>query len=121
MGTYHIIDGSYVTVVYPGQKKTCGRCHQTAVKCAGNGIAKKCEEKCGPKVQLKDHMKEHWANIGFMPEEFSLSVENYDPHDVTNDVDIKEATKAVVLRSRFGLLLGYYADMLFTKNPEAFQ
>ena len=38
-----------------------------------------------------------------------------------NEVDIKEAAKAVVLRSRFGLLLGYYADTLFTNDTQAFQ
>ena len=38
-----------------------------------------------------------------------------------NDVDVMEAAKTVILRSRFGLLLGYYADMLFKNNPEAFK
>ena len=38
-----------------------------------------------------------------------------------NDVDVMNAAKTVILRSRFGLLLGYYADMLFQNNPEAFQ
>ena len=55
MGSYHIIDGAYMTVFYSGQKKTCGRCHQTALACVGNGIARRCEEKLGPKVQLKDY------------------------------------------------------------------
>ena len=38
-----------------------------------------------------------------------------------NDVDELAAAKTVILRSRFGLLLGYYADMLFANNPEAFR
>ena len=39
----------------------------------------------------------------------------------SSEVDIKEAAKAVVLRNRLGLLLGYYADMLFTNDVEAFR
>ena len=38
-----------------------------------------------------------------------------------SSVDTVEAAKTVVLRSRFGLLLGYYADMLFKDNPQAFE
>ena len=38
-----------------------------------------------------------------------------------SEVDVLEAAKTVILRSRFGLLLGYYADMLFNNKPEAFQ
>ena len=37
-----------------------------------------------------------------------------------SEVDVMEAAKTVILRSRFGLLLGYYADMLFTNKPEEF-
>ena len=37
-----------------------------------------------------------------------------------NVVDVMDAAKTVILRSRFGLLLGYYADMLFKDNAEAF-
>ena len=29
MGTYHHIDGAKVREVYPGNTRTCGRCHQT--------------------------------------------------------------------------------------------
>lgn len=29
-------------------------------------------------------------------------------------------TEAVILRARFSLLLGYYADMMFTEHQEAF-
>ena len=90
MGSYHIIDGAYVTISYLGQKKTCGRCHQTALPCPGNGIAKKCEEKLGPKIQLKEHMRNHWEKIGFVPDNFSLPTGEDDTNDVTNDVEIKE-------------------------------
>ena len=38
-----------------------------------------------------------------------------------SEMDVMDAAKTVILRSRFGLLLGYYADMLFQNNPEAFR
>ena len=38
-----------------------------------------------------------------------------------SEVDVMDAAKTVILRSRFGLLLGYYADMLFNNKPEAFE
>lgn len=31
-----------------------------------------------------------------------------------------DTAKAVVLRARFSLLLGYYADMIFVEHPDAF-
>jgi hypothetical protein len=37
-----------------------------------------------------------------------------------NEVEAFDAAKTVILRARFGLLLGYYADMLFANNPVAF-
>ena len=45
IGTYHLIDGQKVTVRYPGQQQTCARCHETAKKCKGDAIARKCETK----------------------------------------------------------------------------
>ena len=35
IGSYHAIDGQKVTVRYPGQQQTCGRCHQTPRVCKG--------------------------------------------------------------------------------------
>ena len=72
MGTFHLIDGVNVTVRYAGQRRTCGRCHQTSVACPGGGWAKTCEEKGGPRVTLREHMTDLWAAIGFKPAEFSL-------------------------------------------------
>ena len=70
MGTFHIIDGISVTVRYSGQRRTCGRCYQTAISCPGGGWAKTCEENEGPKVTLQDHMLQLWSSIGFQPREF---------------------------------------------------
>ena len=33
MGTFHLIDGANVMVSYPGQRKTCGRCHSDSRTC----------------------------------------------------------------------------------------
>lgn len=37
------------------------------------------------------------------------------PHN-TPDMDEFENAKAILLKNRFSLLLGYYADILFTQN-----
>ena len=75
MGTFHLIDGMNVTVRYAGQRRTCGRCHQTAVNCPGNGWAKACEEVEGPRVTLREHMTNLWSAIGYKPSEFKLQYE----------------------------------------------
>ena len=97
LGSFHIIDGANVSVMYVGQKKTCGRCYQTSSHCLGRGIAKKCEENSGVRVKLVDHMKEHWEAIGFKVENFKLDTEDDDNNDavkqVTEDVPIKEGYK----------------------------
>ena len=41
------------------------------------------------------------------------------PHNQPG-MDEMENAKAVILLNRFSLLLGYYADILFTQNPQAF-
>ena len=77
-GSYHILDGAKVMMSYPGQKKTCGRCHQIPGKCPGNGFAQTCEAKNGQRVPLIDHMKAHWDAIGFSPSLFQLNLDDDD-------------------------------------------
>ena len=60
MGTYHLLDGAKITDIYPGQRKTCGRCLKTAKDCFGKAIARNCESKNRQRVMLSDHMKAHW-------------------------------------------------------------
>ena len=60
MDSFHIIDGVRVTVSYPGQRRTCGRCHQTSTECPGGGIARSCEVNGGEKVDLRVHMENLW-------------------------------------------------------------
>ena len=75
LGSYHIIDGVKVMISYSGQIKTCGRCHKTSRDCIGGGYAKQCELKNGPRVNLGDHMAEHWKNINFSPSNFKLFID----------------------------------------------
>ena len=57
MGTYHFLGGRRVRVIYPGNTRTCGRCHQPPTTCPGDGIASKCREKDGPSTYIHQHMK----------------------------------------------------------------
>ena len=72
MGTYHLIDGESVTVSYSGQRRTCGRCHQDGRTCPGGGWARACEEKGTPRLEMRDHMRKLWAEIGFKPDGYEL-------------------------------------------------
>ena len=40
MGTYHLLDGAKITVMYPGQKKTCGRCQMNVLVMQSPGNVK---------------------------------------------------------------------------------
>ena len=75
IGTYHVIDGQRVTIRYPGQLQTCARCHNTARTCLGKGIARKCEELGGEKVDFSDHIAKLWNDIGYSPEKVEINVD----------------------------------------------
>ena len=79
MGTYHYLDGCRIKIFYRGNIKTCGRCHETAQSCPGEGLANQCHEAGGPRVTLVEHMRKIWALIGFKPSNFTL------PDDQIND------------------------------------
>ena len=64
LDSFHLIDGVRVTVSYPGQRRTCGRCHLTGSNCPGSGLAKECEENGGRKIDLRHHMENLWRSIG---------------------------------------------------------
>ena len=72
MGTYHFLDGAKVRIYYRGNKKTCGRCHAVAGSCLGEGFAKDCHTNGGERVDLADHMRTIWQEIGFTPSSFEL-------------------------------------------------
>jgi hypothetical protein len=87
MSSYHLIDGVKVQVFYPGQRKTCGRCHKTALECPGKGFARDCNS---PRVKLSDFMKAHWESIKFEPSSFVLAME--EDEDVSHaDIEIKDS------------------------------
>ena len=92
MGSYHILDGVNIRVNYSGQRKTCGRCHNTGATCPGGGIARVCEVNHGPRVSLKEHMRKHWEEIKFEPSNFRLDTLEENDMD-TFDLPIKENEK----------------------------
>ena len=67
MGSYHLIDGLKVSVRYPGQRQTCGRCHNVPQHCPGKGIAKKCESEGGDRVDFADYIQHLWNRVGYSP------------------------------------------------------
>ena len=85
IGTYHVLDGQKVTVRYPGQLQTCARCHNTARTCLGRGMARKCEELGGEKVDLSDYIEKLWREIGYSPENVEV---NTDLDDIYEDEDM---------------------------------
>ena len=54
MGTYHYIGNNKVKILYRGNSKTCGRCHEEANRYPGRGIANKCDNERTP---LDVHMR----------------------------------------------------------------
>ena len=81
IGTYHVLDGQKVTVRYPGQLQTCARCHSTARTCVGKGLARRCEELGGKKVDLSDHILKLWSEIGYSPEKVELCADLNEIHE----------------------------------------
>ena len=70
LGSYHIIDGEKVSIRYSGQEWTCARCHQLKSFCPGAAVARNCT---ADRILLSDHMKKHWDNIGYQPDNNSMN------------------------------------------------
>ena len=66
MGTYHLVDGAKVRFVYPGNTRTCARCHQVPSLCPGGGLARECAGQGGRRVPLIAHMRQLWERTGFV-------------------------------------------------------
>ena len=75
LGSYHYIDNQKVSMRYPGQQQTCARCFQPSKHCRGRGLAKKCEEAGGHRIEFTDYILNLWKTIGYSPE----SSESEDP------------------------------------------
>ena len=52
------MDGARVRVIYPGNTRTCARCHSPPNQCPGNGIARQCEAEGTDRVSLSLHLKQ---------------------------------------------------------------
>ena len=82
IGSYHVIECQKVSLRYPGQQQTCGRCHQTPLKCIGKGIAKRCQAEGGVRVEFTDYILGLWKRIGYSPQNLELdNVSNDDEAD----------------------------------------
>ena len=69
MGSFHLIKGCKVKIVYQGNVPTCGRCHGPPNKCPGRGVARECKEKGGPWVPLMVHMRKLWDFLDSPPKQ----------------------------------------------------
>ena len=93
MGTYHLINNDKVRVAYPGNTRTCGRCHQAPGSCPGGGIARECGEQGGDRITLYHHMKKTWTKIKYDPD--TEPVDNDEHHaedDIPNLSEINETS-----------------------------
>ena len=85
LGTYHVIDGQRVTARYSGQQQTCARCFGSPQSCPGKGMAKRCEQEGGLKMEFNLYIQQLWNKIGYVPAEVELSP------DINSEHAIQEA------------------------------
>ena len=63
--SYAILDGKRVMVRHQGQRWTCARCHGDRESCPGEADAKKCEDKGGAKVDLRQAWLAQLEKVGY--------------------------------------------------------
>ena len=63
MESYHILDGARVKVIYPGNTRTCARCHCAPSQHPGDGLVKQCEAKGTDSIPLTTHLKLLWSKL----------------------------------------------------------
>ena len=73
IGSYHVLEGQKVSLKYPGQQQTCGRCHKTPKHCKGGGIAKKRQAEGGARIEFTDYILDLWKSVGYCPAETKLT------------------------------------------------
>ena len=83
--SYHVLFGQKVTVRYPGQKQTCGRCFNSSDMCMGGGVAKRCENARGQKRDFSEFIPEMWQSIQYAPADIEIA-SLYDDHGETPDL-----------------------------------
>ena len=86
LGSYHILDGQKVTIRYPGQQQTCGRCLRIATECSGRGIAKKCEAAGGVRQDFVDYINDLWKAIDYSP---NWNRQEYTSSESSEDIDLQ--------------------------------
>ena len=74
IGSYHLIEGQKISLRYQGQQQTCGRCHETSRKCKGGGMARKCQDEGGLKVEFSKYISDLWRTIGYTPSKEHLGL-----------------------------------------------
>ena len=79
-----------MTVSYPGQRRTCGRCHQTSTECPGDELARVCEVNGGEKVDLRNHMENLWKKIGYKPHNTEERENEESEDEILDDIQVKE-------------------------------
>ena len=90
LGSYHVIDGAKVTLRFPGQQKTCARCHKTPAQCKGKGVARQCEAEGGVKVDFVDYILDLWREIGYSPDNVELGEDLNLDLDAGSEVKVQE-------------------------------
>ena len=92
IGSYHFIDGQKISLRYPGQQQTCGRCHEISSRCIGKGIARNCEAGGGPKLEFSDYILALWKKIGYSPAANTEIVEEESEMIEFNDQEVNSFT-----------------------------
>lgn len=110
IGSAHIIDGEKISIRYPGQTKTCNKCHQQSSTCPGKGLAKECSAE---KILLSQHMISYWKHINFKPETTEMNEVDVEtdeeqaktvdevrnkPPTVSNDTELSKRYSGVVIK-----------------------
>jgi hypothetical protein len=115
IGSAHIIDGEKVSIRYPGQTKTCNKCHQPSNTCPGKGMAKDCSSE---KILLSQHMISYWNQINFKPETTDMNEVDIETdeeiaktvHEVKNKPNKVQTTTALSNRYNGVVVKGFMKD-----------
>ena len=62
-------------VIYPGNTRTCARCHSAPSQCPGHGIARQCEANGTDRVPITTHLKQLWNRLDTINSERSRITE----------------------------------------------
>ena len=106
----HIIDGEKVSIRYPGQAKTCNKCHQKSPACPGKGLAKDCTAE---KILLSEYMLTYWTAIKFKPETTEMNEVDIDENEkAENVIETKDQVKGIKKVSPDNTMMGRYGGVV---------